>query len=92
MLRRLPHFVLVGVRAPQELRFRRATERARPGDPATLDEFRRREEQENTASETAQQLDATFGLADRVIDNRGDLDGLHRAVQGLLAELEESRG
>lgn len=89
VLRRLPHFVLVGVRAPQELRFRRARERARPGDPATLDEFRRREQQENTESSTAQQLDATFRLADRVIENRGDLAGLHRAVLVLLEELEE---
>ena len=92
VLRRLPHFVLLGIRAPQELRFRRAAARARPGDPATLDEFRRREEQENSDRSTAQQLDATFRLADRIIDNRGDVEGLHAAMQRLLEELEELEG
>ena len=88
VLRRLPRFVLIGVRAPVELRFRRAQQRARPGDPATLEQFRQREEQENTADPLAQQLDATFRLADHVLDNHGDIPALHRDVERLLAELQ----
>jgi len=90
VLRRLPHFVLIGIRAPQELRFRRAAARGRPGDPATIEEFRRRELQENTADPAAQQLDATFDLADLILDNEGDLAGLREAVRELLERLEAS--
>jgi dephospho-CoA kinase len=86
VLRELPHFVLVGVQATTEMRFRRALARGRPGDPRTLDEFRKREAQENTTDPNAQRLEATFHLADRVLDNDGDLATLHEAVERLLAE------
>jgi dephospho-CoA kinase len=86
VLRRLPHFVLFGVRASLENRFRRSVRRARPGDPTTLEEFRRREQQENSEDPTGQRLEATFRLADRIVDNDGDLAGLQRAVDRCLAE------
>jgi len=88
VLRTLPRFVLIGVGAPVEVRFRRALERARPGDPRTLAAFRAREAQENTADPLAQQLEATFRLADRVVDNAGDLAALHRQVDCLVEALE----
>jgi dephospho-CoA kinase len=84
--RSLPRFVLLGVTAPLEVRFRRALARARPGDPATVEEFEAREREENLAEATRQQLAATFRLADRVIDNSGDLADLHRRIDLLLAE------
>jgi hypothetical protein len=85
-LRRVPHFVLFGVRASLENRFRRSRRRARPGDPDTLEGFRRRELQENSADPAAQQLEATFALADRVLDNDAGMDELRGAIDGLLAE------
>lgn len=91
VLRRLPQFVLVGVSASLEVRFRRSLERGRPGDPRTLEEFRQREEQENTRDPNAQRLEATFRLADQVLENDGDLEELHRAVDRLLRRLEEER-
>jgi len=87
VLRGLPRFVLIGVSAPSELRFRRSMERGRAGDPRSLDEFRRREEQENTNDPNAQQLEATFRLVDRVIKNDGDMKELHRAADELLSSL-----
>jgi dephospho-CoA kinase len=89
VLRRVPGFLLVGVAASPELRFARSRERARPGDPDTLAEFEARERQENAPGRPErQQLDATFRMADRVLANEADLDRLHRAVDGLLRELE----
>jgi dephospho-CoA kinase len=88
VLRGLPRFVLIGVSAPVELRFRRSLERARTGDPETIEQFRRREAQENTADPDAQRLQATFRLADHVIENDGDLAALHRKVDGLIDEIE----
>ncbi len=89
VLRRLGCFTLIGVRAPLQVRFARSLERARPGDPSTLDQFRQREQQENSADPAAQQLTATFELADRVIENDAGLSALHRRVDRLLEELEQ---
>jgi len=87
-LRAVPGFVLIGVTAPVERRFERSRRRARPGDPGTLGEFVERERQENAADPTSQQLDATFRLADHVIDNQGDLTDLRRRVDAILAAME----
>ena len=87
VLRGLPHFLLLGVVAPVELRFGRMQSRGRAGDPTTLDGFRMREAQENTADPAAQQLEATLALADRRVDNGADLAQLHTAVDRLLEEL-----
>ncbi len=89
MLRRLPHFVLIGVAASREVRFQRLLSRSRPGDPQTLEEFTRREQQENTEDPNAQRLEATFGLADRIIENEGILVDLHREIDRVLEELAE---
>jgi dephospho-CoA kinase len=85
VLRTLPHFVLIGVRAPIELRFRRSLARNRPGDPGTLERFRQREEEENSSDPNAQQLEATFRMADLVLDNDGGLARLREAVEQLLS-------
>jgi len=86
VLRRLPSFVLAGVRAPAELRFERSRARARAGDPESFEEFRARERQEEGTLPTAQQLSATFKLADVVVDNGGDIEQLHRGIDHMLAE------
>ena len=86
VLRKLPHFLLLGVWAPVEVRFARALARGRAGDPVTLEQFRAREDEENSSDPNAQQLQATFRLADRLLTNDGDLDQLHRALDGVIAE------
>jgi dephospho-CoA kinase len=84
VLRRLPRFVLLGVDAPVEVRFERSLRRARPGDPRTLEEFRERERQENASDPEGQQLDATFRLADRIIENDGSREDLHVRIEAAL--------
>jgi dephospho-CoA kinase len=83
-LRAVPGFFLLGVDAPPELRFARSRDRARPGDPESLAQFLERERQENSANPAGQQLRATFALADRVIENGGDLPSLHAKVEEIL--------
>lgn len=90
-LRRVPGFVLVGVTAPEDLRFARSRSRARPGDPASLEEFTARERQENSRNPAGQQLLATFALADHVLDNDGDLAALRGNVDALLRAIDASR-
>jgi dephospho-CoA kinase len=76
ILRTLPRFVLLGIDAPTELRFERSLRRGRKGDGATLEEFRRKEERENAATEIGQQLQRTLALADAVVRNDGTLEEL----------------
>ncbi len=92
VLRVLPHFVLLGISAPIDLRFARALSRARAGDPRTLDEFLARERQEEGDLPTAQQLSATLALADLVLENDGGLERLHRAVDRVLEAPPARRG
>ncbi|HEX4825229.1 MAG TPA: hypothetical protein VFV19_13055 [Candidatus Polarisedimenticolaceae bacterium] len=86
-LRRVPGFTLLGVTAPDRVRFERSRRRARPGDPATFDEFVLREQQENSANPAGQQLRATFALADHVVVNDDDLATLHARVDAVLRSL-----
>jgi len=86
VLRRLPHFMLLGVQASWSLRFQRSRARARPGDPETEEGFRLREAQENTSDPRAQQLQATFEMADRIVLNEGNLDELRLTLDNLIAD------
>ena len=82
-------FLLVGIHAPVEIRFERLLKRGRAGDSKTLEEFKKHEEQENTSNKNAQQLDETFKLAGKVIDNSHSLDDLHKKIDELLDELSK---
>ena len=77
-------FVLVGVKAPIEIRFKRLLERNRLGDAKTLEEFKTQEEKENLKSNTNQQLDATFKLAKKVIMNKSTLEEMYNKIDELL--------
>jgi dephospho-CoA kinase len=84
VLRRVPGFVLLAIDAPVAVRHERSLRRARPGDPATLDEFIEKELRENSTDPAAQQLRATAALADAVVSNEGSIDDLRRAVLALV--------
>ena len=86
VLRALPRFLLLGVDAPQPLRFQRSIRRGRLGDGATLEEFARKEELENSGTESGQQLQRTLALADVVVDNDGTIEALHVKVRNALRD------
>jgi dephospho-CoA kinase len=89
VFRSLPRFILLGIQAPAAIRFKRMLKRARPGDPSTLTEYEGREQQENSADPTAQQLTKTFSMADRIVENDGDLDDLHRKLRTIAETTSE---
>jgi len=91
LLRNVPGFILLGVTAPPQVRFERAIKRGGRGDAVVdLASFLEKEAEENTADPAAQQLSATFALADRALVNDGALDTLRAAVSALVSELERS--
>ena len=83
-LRKNKNFILVGVDAPVELRFKRAVERDRVGDAETLEKFKQLEERENLKNKTGQQLDECLKAVDKIIVNDGSLEELHNKVDQLI--------
>ena len=80
-------FLLLGVDAPQEMRYERAKKRSRGGDSiSTFEEFRKKEEEENGQG-AGQQLGATFALADIVVMNDGKREDLDERLGPILQEL-----
>ncbi len=82
----LNDFVLIGITADVKTRFERSKKRGRAGDGATLDEFKKHEEKENSGNEKAQQLTKCFEKADIKIDNSGSPDELHGKLDKALKE------
>lgn len=86
----LKGFVLIGVTADVKVRFERAKARGRAGDGTTLEEFKKKEEKENTSDEKAQQLNKCFQLADVTIDNSGTVEELNKKMDAILEKLNYS--
>jgi dCMP deaminase len=87
-LKKLGAFTLVRVEAPIELRFKRAKDRNRESEKATLEEFRWAEEAETASRNPAsQQLHACMKSADKAINNDNSLDHFHTKINVLLEEL-----
>lgn len=79
-LKRLDDFILVGVNAPVEVRFKRGVDRKRPGDAQTLDDFIEKEKKENKNDPQNQQLEKCLQLADIVIVNDSTLEEFHKKI------------
>jgi dephospho-CoA kinase len=90
VLRGRSDFVLVGIDAPIEIRWRRARRRGREGDADELAEFRAQEERENADRPESQQLRRTLALSDRVVLNDGTLEDLRERIGILVEELRDA--
>lgn len=80
-LKTQPGFILLAIDAPAELRFDRVRQRGRNESAGTLEDFVRKEAEENSGDPGAQQIRATMRLADRTIINDGALDELRRKLE-----------
>ncbi len=90
-LRTLPHFRLLGIIAPVEVRFSRICLRKRPGDPQSVKELQEKEREEDGTFEHGQQLSATLALADATVFNDGNLELLFRRGEEILLHWTERR-
>lgn len=79
-LRTLKDFILIGIDAPVEIRFKRSIERKRPGDAGTLKDFIAKEGEENKPGSENQQLKKCLQMADVIIVNDSTVDDLHRKI------------
>jgi len=83
-LRELPGFILVGVDALEETRFARMVERKRSGDPKTLEDFRKINE--DLGVEHGQQVQKCMSMADCIVVNNLSIDQLHGKMDKLLKD------
>jgi dCMP deaminase len=89
-LRKLGRFFLLYIHAPDSVRFERIKSRGREEDPRTYEAFVKIEKLEmENAEKTKQNLKGTFAMADRKVENSGDYNELHDAIDGTLGELSE---
>jgi len=84
-LREVEGFFLLGVDADRRVRFERLLARGRQGDPTSFEVFVALEDQETHSTDpTTQRLQATFALADEVVQNDTAVEDLRAAVDAVL--------
>jgi dephospho-CoA kinase len=76
-------FLLLAFDAPLGVRFARVTARGRNESAASLEDFRKKEEEERAGGEAAQQLEACMAMADHLVRNEGTLEDLNRKLEKL---------
>jgi dephospho-CoA kinase len=83
-------FVLIGVDAPREIRFKRMLKRAKPSDPKTWEDFLKVDERDNfdVNDPLGQQTGKLLEIADFVIVNDGDLDRAMNEVCEIWEKIE----
>lgn len=82
-------FILVGVDAPQRLRFERVQKRNRPLDPKTWEDFVALDERDQGKDEPpyGQQVRKCIEMADILIENDGDEAKLNEKMQELFSKI-----
>lgn len=84
-LRKLQGFVLVGVDSLTETRFSRMLARNRPGDPKTLEEFKKINE--DLGVEYGQQVQKCMKIANCILINNVPLEHLYKKIDKMLKDL-----
>jgi dephospho-CoA kinase len=79
-------FVLIGVDAPQKVRFERMKSRRRHGDPKTFASFKRIDDKEIEGG-GGQEVAKCMRMADHIIKNDGTLNDLKKKVEGVAKEI-----
>ncbi|MBU4311394.1 MAG: AAA family ATPase [Candidatus Omnitrophica bacterium] len=79
-LRKTKDFILLGIDGPVETRFNRILKRNREGDPKTLEEFIKKEAEENKAATENQQLNNCLEKADEIIINDSTIEEFHKKI------------
>ncbi len=90
-LRKNKDFILIGIDAPVELRYKRIIDRKRVGENIGLEEFIEIEKKENSEDEKKQQLNKCLELADKVIENVGGVEELYKKLDILLEDYQKDQ-
>ena len=84
-LKKMKDAHVIGVAAPQRLRFRRVFGRKRDGDPTTFSAFKKIDNLENRGKTKGQEINACLKHADFIIHNSGAVGDLKKKVDEAIA-------
>lgn len=90
-LRKSGDFVLLGIDAPVEARFKRSLKRKRPGDAASLKEFIEKENKENKTDAENQQLKRCIQMADAMVMNDSSIEELHKKIDAAIEKYKANK-
>ncbi len=86
-LRKTKEFFLIGINVEQKLRFLRMKKRARPGDPAGFNDFKKLDDKENKGVTKGQEINKCLEMADFTVINDGSLGKLKEKTEGILKNI-----
>lgn len=90
-LRKQKKVYIIGVAAPQRLRFKRLKKRNREGDPKTFSEFKRLDNLENRGKTKGQEISKCLKMANFIINNNGSLEKLDNEIEKILQTISSQK-
>jgi len=81
---------LIGIDAPQKVRFDRLKHRGRSGDPVTFEEFKKVDDLESHGN-VGQEVGECLHHADFILENVGSLDDLKDDIHHVLEEIQNKK-
>ncbi|PIZ66793.1 hypothetical protein COY13_04810 [Candidatus Roizmanbacteria bacterium CG_4_10_14_0_2_um_filter_36_35] len=93
-LKKNPSFILIGVKANRELRFKRLLERTRPWDPKTWNDFIKVDRRDLGVGQkkSGQQVGKCLAYCDYILTNNKDQKDFHRKVKELMKHVFKLNG
>ncbi|MCK5282979.1 MAG: dephospho-CoA kinase [Nanoarchaeota archaeon] len=86
-LKKYPHAYVIGIGAPQNLRFERMKSRKRAGDPLTFEQFKEIDDHENKGLTKGQDINNCLKKADFTIINDGSFENLKNNIHKILKKI-----
>ncbi|MBU0628215.1 MAG: AAA family ATPase [Nanoarchaeota archaeon] len=90
-LRKRKDVFIIGVTAPQKIRYSRITKRKRPGDPKTFSEFKRLDNLENRGKSKGQEINNCLKTVDFTIINTSSLEQLKNKMNDILGSISSQK-
>jgi len=83
-LRKKRNVYIIGINAPQKIRYKRIKKRNREGDPKTFLEFKKLDNIENRGETKGQEINKCLKMADFLIINNGSLELLKGKIEKIV--------
>jgi dephospho-CoA kinase len=86
-LKKYPKAYVIGVDAPQKIRYKRLSDRKRPGDPLTFEKFKEIDDHENKGLTPGQDINNCIKKADFVVINDHSIKDLKSKIEAILKKI-----
>jgi dephospho-CoA kinase len=81
---------IIGVTAPQKLRYERIRKRNRQGDPKTFQEFKILDNLENRGKTKGQEINRCMKIVDHIIINNKSIEVLNKQIENILKSISQT--